>query len=897
MEAGLSILSEHSTAPSRTVHCDAVTKSSPLPLAVRSILETRAFSRRFDAVPLDLAPIEDLLPGLECPKGNVPFLVDESSLENMRLSVDALLDHRKKLITKTIDRRRPRRQIFILGAGPAGLMAAVQLSLRDHNVVVCEQREEYARNRHIGVYKEVAHLMAGLGMPESMTYDFSQYRGKRGIMLADIQTFLHAIALKLGVIIYTGAVPRLIDAQTLARGEIELQRASKPGSTAASAAGLTRWQHDTVSRAASGVTIRFDAILEASGGRSGLRETLVGKENVVSLHEIGLEAAKADPSLKSYFDDPEDHTAEYVESGYGCPAGLLPRFAAALLSGDRCEIPSEIPCFVSNIDASVFKLPMHQTEHSLGLASRIGDRDLKIPHDWVVIECRRADQSLSRYHVEGPLPQTFEYGGRHLATRDVLENLNPVSLLIRVLQAMGVPFDAIDRRQLVDFYAAEASRADASDVASLWTGTFRGVRLGTLGRPVWRGLVPGSDWMEYGIIGEALQNAWYRFGVGVDDAFRGAEYFAAGFDLAPDARIEGACRFERIVRARSVQILYHLYEVGHNKDLAMLGSVLTDCHMEEQHTEDVAEARLRDASRDGEEMLATEADLGLDDPDCLLSVALDDARANCCQRILQSAGSSWTEHSKKSSASNWRLSAWAEVESRLPKPHRLLLAPLFQRTEPTAGHFDPRLRQERLIELASGRYRWVTPWMRACAIRLLRLTDPAAISALKAAAMEADPLIAEAAETALAALPDRTAHSAGTRTSIFEKVLLLKSVSIFASIPHGVLVSVAALMSERWLSAGETIFDKGDFGDSMYVIGAGRVRVCDGVRTIREMCSREFFGELALLDSEPRAARVVAVEPALVFRLAQDAFYALMSEQPVIARAINRELCKKVRRA
>src|SRR4029077_1343930 len=119
-----------------------------------------------------------------------------------------------------------------------------------------------------------------------------------------------------------------------------------------------------------------------------------------------------DPSLRSYFDDPEDHTAEYVESDYGCPAGLLPKFAATLRSGNKSEIPDEIPCFVSNIDASVLTAPIQQSDGSLGLASRIGERNLAIPHDWVVLECRLSDQSLSRYHVEGPLPQSFEFGGK-----------------------------------------------------------------------------------------------------------------------------------------------------------------------------------------------------------------------------------------------------------------------------------------------------------------------------------------------------------------------------------------------------------------------------------------------------------------------------------------------------
>ena len=44
-------------------------------------------------------------------------------------------------------------------------------------------------------------------------------------------------------------------------------------------------------------------------------------------------------------------------------------------------------------------------------------------HDWVVLECRLADQSLSRYHIEGPLPQSFEFGGKRVSTRDVVDKL------------------------------------------------------------------------------------------------------------------------------------------------------------------------------------------------------------------------------------------------------------------------------------------------------------------------------------------------------------------------------------------------------------------------------------------------------------------------------------------
>ena len=902
METGLSVLLELREPPARTLQSEAIMASSPLPLSIRSMIETKDFGRRFDERLLDIKSIGSLLPPLECPEGDVSFMVNDTSLDDMILSVDGLLQHRKWLVEQKINRSRPRRRVFILGAGPAGLMAAVQLRLRDHDVVVCEQRETYSRNRHIGVYKDVAYLMAALGMPESMTYDFSQYRGKRGIMLADIQTFLHGIALKLGAVIYTGAVPRSLELQTLRGGEVELQRAARANSGAPLSPGITRWQHDSVTRVASGVAIRFDTIVEATGGRSDLRERLVGKENVIPLHEIGQAAAQADPSLTSYFDDPEDHTAEYVESGYGCPSGLRPVFAAALITGNKSDIPDEVPCFVSNIDASVLKTPMQQTEHSLGLASRIGERNLKIPHDWVVIECRRSDGSLSRYHVEGPLPQSFGFGGKRVSTRDVLDRINPVSLLVRILYAMGVPFEAIDRRQLVDFYNMEGSRADASDVASTWIGRFKGLRVGAA-KPLWCGLVSGSATIEYGIIGESLQNAWYRFGVGVDDAFRSAESLAAGCEFSPDARLAEARRLEGVMRSRSVQILYHLFEVARNDELDIIGSVLADTHMEEQHADDLAEARLRETASEGEEIAAAERDVCTGDPAALLDAALDFAREVCSRRaamLLQtlryeSGLLSGVRTALDLDSAQRRSEAWAAAEPMLSEQHRALLTPLFRKSLCPVDSADPRLHQERLIELASGRYLWATPWIRICALHMLNPNSRDAAAAFEAATRDPSPIVAQAARDNLEMARGGTNGAWLSRTSMIDKVSLLKAVSIFEAIPHEILLSVAALLTEHRLTSGEPIFNKGDPGDSLYVIREGCVRVHEGDRTLRQMSKCDFFGELSLLDSEPRAACVTAVEPTQVFRLAQDSFYALMSEQPVIARAINRELCRKLR--
>jgi hypothetical protein len=909
MESGVTILTGLKAAPPRTLHNAALARSSPMPQTVRAMLERREFGRCYDAVALDLDAIQDRLPGLACPEGDVPFLANDRSFDELNLSVDCLLQHRKDLIAPSIAPDGKRRHVLVLGAGPGGLMTAIQLSLRNHCVVVCEQREVYARNRYIGVYKEVTHLMAALGMPERMTYDFSQYRGKRGIMLADIQTFLHGVALKLGAIIYMGAVPRTLNVQALQSGEVELQRtpnASSASGVGQSSIGLLRWQFDTVSRVRSGVSIRFDTIVEATGGRAGLRELLVGPENIVSIKAVGRAAATHDPSLESFFADPEDHCAEYVESGYGCPPGLRESFANALLSGSDTEIPDEIPCFVSNIDASIFTRPMKQTAGSLGLASRIGDRNLTIPHDWVVLECRLADQSLSRYHVEGPLPQTFEFGGERLSTRGALDHINPVSLLFRILYAMGVPFDAVDRRRLIEFYATESSQTDTSDIVSTWVGRFRGLRLGGE-KPIWCGRIPGSETVEYGIVGEALQNAWYRFGVGVDDTFAGAQRFTEWLGLDGQARLAYALRFERVMIARSVQVLYHLYSVARNTDQGVVGPVLTEYHMEEQHSTDVAEARLRDVCRQGLEIAAAESDVRAAITDPLLQSAFDYLRDSCCRRVLSLLESlaypaevlTPARESLRTGQSDWRSQAFAVIEGALSVEDRELVTPVFARPE-TAGHAEDdatRLSQERLAELAMGYYAWASPWLRACALRAINPSSPGAAAALTRAVADPNPVVAETAAATLALLKRSDGAKASPHYPTIEKVIALREVNLFHDIPHQVLARVALLLTERWADPGEQIIAKGELGDCLYIIESGRVKVYDDDRVLGHLAQHQSFGELSLLDAEPRSASVSAEERTHLFRLAQSDFAALMSERLDVMQGVNRVLCRMVRSA
>ncbi|GAB3962287.1 hypothetical protein GCM10028805_63130 [Spirosoma harenae] len=130
----------------------------------------------------------------------------------------------------------------------------------------------------------------------------------------------------------------------------------------------------------------------------------------------------------------------------------------------------------------------------------------------------------------------------------------------------------------------------------------------------------------------------------------------------------------------------------------------------------------------------------------------------------------------------------------------------------------------------------------------------------------------------------------------YDRVLLLAQTSLFSQTPENVLASITPIMKEEEFAAGEPIFHKGDLGTGMYVIYTGEVVVLDGETELARFGRGDFFGELALLDTEARSATVEAVTDVRLLRIDQDDFYDLMEERGEILRSIVRSLSARIRR-
>ena len=129
-----------------------------------------------------------------------------------------------------------------------------------------------------------------------------------------------------------------------------------------------------------------------------------------------------------------------------------------------------------------------------------------------------------------------------------------------------------------------------------------------------------------------------------------------------------------------------------------------------------------------------------------------------------------------------------------------------------------------------------------------------------------------------------------------EKVMILKTVSIFSETPDDVLAELAVYLEEKDVADGQTIFEKGDPGDSLYVIVSGKVRVHDGERTLNELGDRDMFGEMALLDPAPRSATITAIEDTRLLCLDHEPFFEAIDTRSEIARGVIRILSQHLRR-
>jgi CRP/FNR family transcriptional regulator, cyclic AMP receptor protein len=131
---------------------------------------------------------------------------------------------------------------------------------------------------------------------------------------------------------------------------------------------------------------------------------------------------------------------------------------------------------------------------------------------------------------------------------------------------------------------------------------------------------------------------------------------------------------------------------------------------------------------------------------------------------------------------------------------------------------------------------------------------------------------------------------------------LLRTVPIFSELSEADIAALARLTSRRPCPKDTVVFFENEEGDSFFIIVDGRIKVTilgdDGREVILSVLSRgDFFGEMALLDNEPRSATAIAVEDTELLSLHRNDFQSVLADNRSIMSALIKILTARLRRA
>ena len=136
--------------------------------------------------------------------------------------------------------------------------------------------------------------------------------------------------------------------------------------------------------------------------------------------------------------------------------------------------------------------------------------------------------------------------------------------------------------------------------------------------------------------------------------------------------------------------------------------------------------------------------------------------------------------------------------------------------------------------------------------------------------------------------------------SASDKLALLRRHPLFGAIAPELLERLSSYATTRAVHRGDSIFAKGDPGNSLYAVCAGTVKIsvpsADGKDAVFNLVGEgEIFGEIALLDGQPRTADAVAISHCDLMVIERRDFLTFVRSEPAVASKLIELLCARLR--
>jgi CRP-like cAMP-binding protein len=127
------------------------------------------------------------------------------------------------------------------------------------------------------------------------------------------------------------------------------------------------------------------------------------------------------------------------------------------------------------------------------------------------------------------------------------------------------------------------------------------------------------------------------------------------------------------------------------------------------------------------------------------------------------------------------------------------------------------------------------------------------------------------------------------------RLRLLEKVPLFAGLSQRQLGKILVQLFEKEYAAGETIFTEGEPGKAVFIVLVGKIIIYRGAQAeapLATLSAGGYFGELALIDDQPRFASARADAPSVLLMLYKSDFDALIEGQRMIAIRVMANLLK-----
>ncbi|AUG51359.1 Crp/Fnr family transcriptional regulator [Thalassospira marina] len=123
---------------------------------------------------------------------------------------------------------------------------------------------------------------------------------------------------------------------------------------------------------------------------------------------------------------------------------------------------------------------------------------------------------------------------------------------------------------------------------------------------------------------------------------------------------------------------------------------------------------------------------------------------------------------------------------------------------------------------------------------------------------------------------------------------------LFEDLDPALLEQLSESATIKRLADGDLLFEKGDPADGLYAVEAGKIRISSLSGSGKEivlnvLAPGAVFGEIALLDSEPRTASARAVGPTRLLYISRENFFEIFDRETELRRHITALLCRRLR--